>query len=172
MAKPSRWALVLSCLAALGFAIHGFSVAPDIVPVHYGLNGLPDRWGSRLEVLLVYLGIVGVGTVIWLALPELLRRAPPSMINLPHKEYWLAPERRDTATAKLATWADTVGTAVNLLLLALQRVLAPGQAGSPAAPSLAPTLLVLAFLVFTLGSCLWLARSYRLPAAHAPSASD
>ena len=164
MSKPSRWALVLSCLTALVFAIHGFVVAPNVVPVHYGLNGLPDRWGPPLEVLLVYLGIVGVGTAIWLGLPELFRRAPASMINLPHEQFWLSPERRDAATAKLATWADTTGTAVNLLMLALQLVLAPGQDGS-GSPSWVPALLTLAFLVFTLGSCIWLARSYRLPAS-------
>lgn len=162
MAKPSRWALVLSGLAALALAIRAFSVAPGVVPVHYGLSGLPDRWGSPLEVLLVYLGLVGVGTVIWLMLPHLFQRAPASMINLPHKEYWLAPERRDAATAKLSTWADLVGTALNLLMLTLQQVLSPGRDGA-SSPSVVPAFATLAFLVFTLGSCVWLARSYRLP---------
>jgi hypothetical protein len=164
MAKPSRWALILSCIGALGFSLHGFSVAPDIVPVHYGLDGLPDRWGPRVEVLLVYLGVVGGGTALWLTLPAFFRRVPPSMINLPHKEYWLAPERRAAATAKLSTWADMVGTALNLLMLALQLLLTPARAGT-GSPNPAPTLVTLAFLAFTLGSCVWLARSYRLPAS-------
>jgi hypothetical protein len=164
MATPSRWALVLSCLAALGFALYSFSVAPAVVPVHYGLDGLPDRWGSPLQVLLVHLGIVGLGTAVMLALPELVRRAPASLLNLPNAEYWLAPEHRAAATAKLATWADLLGAAVNLLMLTLQLVLAPGGDGA-SSPSWAPALVTLAFLVFTLGSCVWLARAYRLPTA-------
>lgn len=84
------------------------------------------------------------------------------MVNLPHKEYWLAPENRDAAAAKLASWANVLGTAINLLMISLQALLSH----HPTAPSRVPDFLTVGFVVFALGSCIWLARSYQLPTRH------
>lgn len=158
----TRWALWLSCAAGLGLAFQAYSTSPARVPVHYEAGGIPDRWGSPLEVLIVYVGVIGLGTALFLATPEIIRRAPASMVNLPHKEYWLAPENRDAAAAKLASWANVLGTAINLLMISLQALLSH----HPTAPSRVPDFLTVGFVVFALGSCIWLARSYQLPTRH------
>jgi hypothetical protein len=163
MSRASRSALVLSCGSALGLALYGYSVSPDIVPVHYGLGGVPDRWGPRGELLAVYVGVVALCTALFFTLPEFVRRTPPSRIHLPNKEYWLSPEHRDQTATKLTAWAHTFGTAVNLFLIALQVLLAPAKDGSAPAPSPLPLLATAAFLLFSAGSCLWLVRSFRLP---------
>lgn len=56
-------------LAAALIAVLGL---PETVPVHFGDNGAPDRWGSRLELLIApVLGIViprlVIGSVRWFA---------------------------------------------------------------------------------------------------------
>ncbi|RYZ07394.1 MAG: DUF1648 domain-containing protein [Myxococcales bacterium] len=162
MASRSRWALVVSCLAGMGYAWRVYSVSPAVVPVHYGPNGLPDRWGSPAELLAVHAGVIGVSSVLFAALPWLVRRAP-SLVNLPNKEYWLAPERRDEAAAKLEGWCGVFGTALNVLVITLQALLAGGTAQG--ARGVAFLLSVtLGFALFTIASCVWLYRSYRLPA--------
>lgn len=162
MARGTRWVLLLSCVGGLAFALQVYSTSPARVPIHYGPGGVPDRWGSPLDVLLIHGCVIGFGTALFLALPKLIRHAPKSLINLPHKDYWLAPEHRDAATAKFAPWSYVVGTAVNVLMITLQAVLSPTtDAALPS--SAAPALVTLGFVFFTLGSCVWLARSFKRP---------
>jgi hypothetical protein len=82
------------------------------------------------------------------------------MINLPHKEYWLAPERWDAVNARMASQAAVFGIAVNMLMIGMQLALRPGHTG----PSLTPLFLLIGFLVFMIGSIVWAQRSFRLPA--------
>jgi hypothetical protein len=116
-----------------------------------------------LELLVAHACGIGIGTALFLAVPELLRRAPPWTISIPNKHYWLSPEHRDEATAKLATWCSAQGTAVNLLLITLQLLLAP-NVDAAAAPTPFPAFVLAGFGVFTLASIVWLSLAYRLPA--------
>lgn len=158
----SRWALVLSCIIGLSLALAVYSTSPAVVPVHFGPSGVPDRWGSPLEVLVVQGCVIGLTTLLFGALPQVIRHGPSTLINLPNKEYWLAPERREVAAVTFARWANVLGTAVNVLMIALQVLLAPDAEGA-VTPAYSPSILLGAFLAFTALSCVWLARSYRLP---------
>lgn len=158
MGSWSRWALLLSCFAGLGYTFFVYSASPESVPLHYGPTGVPDRWGKPSELLAVHAGLIGIGSALFFALPALLGRLPASLVNLPNKDYWLAPERRAETTAKFAVWSSTFGTALNLLVITMQAVLAPNERPSPL-----PLVVVSSFVLFTLGSCVWLVRSFRLP---------
>lgn len=70
MKKTYRWILAL---IILGFVITGlfFSAAPDQIPVHYGLQGQVDRWGSKYEfILLPMINLLFGGIMVWLARRE------------------------------------------------------------------------------------------------------
>lgn len=123
---------------------------------------MPDRWGSRLELLLVYLAAVGIGTALFLGVPALLRYAPARSISIPNKHYWLAPEHREEAVGKLALWSDVQGSGVNLLMIALQLVLAP-RASWPAAGTPLLAVVLVGFGAFTLATMVWISLAYRLP---------
>jgi hypothetical protein len=157
-----RLALGLSALTGLGLAGRAYVSSPGRVPVHFAPNGFPDRWGSPLELLLVHACVIVMASGLSLTLPEIIRRGSSQVINLPNKEYWLLPEHRDAAATKAAGWAYAVGTAVNLLMILLQ-VLLPRDA-SVAAPVPALTLVLLGFVAFILGSCIWFWLAYDLPA--------
>jgi len=161
MVRWSRGALVLSCAVGIGVALYEFATSPELVPLHYGLSGVPDRWGSRLELLLVYAGALGIGSALFLGVPELLRYAPARTISIPNKHYWLLPEHREQAACKLALWSDVQGAAVNLLMITLQLVLAPSTSGPGRTPVFA--FVLVGFGAFTLGSMIWLSLAYRLP---------
>ena len=54
--KPREWlgwiALVLLPLA-IDFAMLAALPLPDTMAMHFGLDGAPDRWGSKFELLIV-----------------------------------------------------------------------------------------------------------------------
>lgn len=75
---------------------------PERMASHFGPSGRPDAWMPRASFIVTLLG-AGVGTsALLLLMSPLLRRLPPSMINLPHREYWLAEERRAESMRRLS----------------------------------------------------------------------
>jgi len=144
--------LGLSCVVGLGGTLCTYVLSPARVPVHYGPPGVPDKWATSLQLLVAYGCAVGLGTALFLALPELVRHAPVRSIQIPNRDYWLTPEHRPLATAKFARWADIQGAANNLLAVTLQLAL--------------PLPLVLGgFGLFTFAASIWLSYvAYRLPA--------
>lgn len=70
---------------------------PERVASHFNMAGEPDGWMSR-TAFLGLMGGVAVGLALMFAgITWLVRRLPPSWINLPHREYWLAEPRREAS---------------------------------------------------------------------------
>jgi len=70
---------------------------PDLVVSHWGPGGKPDGWLNKVAffwaMAISELGTTSFFVAIMLVLPnEIAKR----WWNLPHKEYWLAPERRSS----------------------------------------------------------------------------
>jgi uncharacterized membrane protein len=163
MFRWTRLTLWLSCLLGFGVSLREYRISPARVPVHFGLNGIPDRWGSSTSLLVIHLCLIGFSTLTFWALPELVRRAPSWMINLPNKDYWLVPERRAIAADKMAIWAHLLGIGVNVLVITLQLVLSRNAGAATATGTSTPGLVLAGFLLFALCSMVWLIASYRLP---------
>lgn len=69
-------------------------ILPERIAVHFGLGGEPDRWASRETNLLFFVVfLVPMFALLWYS-ARLMLAVPAKWINLPHKEYWLKPERR------------------------------------------------------------------------------
>jgi hypothetical protein len=67
---------------------------PDIAAVHFdargAANGFTTRDACRRFMLLSTVGVPALIAAVTAALPRLL---PPGMLNVPHREYWMAPAR-------------------------------------------------------------------------------
>jgi hypothetical protein len=86
--------LALGAAAFVGSMVFGAAVLPDRVASHFGPRGEANAWMSK-EANLLYLGGVGLGLPLFiLGLTYVTRFFPDSTFNLPHRDYWLAPERR------------------------------------------------------------------------------
>lgn len=57
--------------AMVGASLWVWDQAPDSLPVHFGLDGTPDRWGSKLEALLAIPALTGVLGALMAGLPQL-----------------------------------------------------------------------------------------------------
>ena len=136
-------ALGLLLLAGAAHLAHYLPLMPDPIASHFDGNGAPNGWMSPSGmvifegVLLCFIALVMLGSV------RLIDRMPPSMINVPHRDYWLAPEHRAELSQImmrhmlwLVCWAVALFIAINQLIFTANR--------DPSTPRLSPenTLLV------------------------------
>jgi uncharacterized membrane protein len=91
--------LVLA-VAAL-FVIRSAGTMPDVIATHFGPSGEANGFMSRTFYVRFMLVFV---VLLPLALNFLINRVlslPNTRINIPHREYWLAPERRGDTVERL-----------------------------------------------------------------------
>jgi hypothetical protein len=87
----------LLALVWLGFAAFVFcSVGwlPERVATHFGVDGQPNGWETRGGYVQFILAFGAGAPAFVLATFALIRRGGGWGLNIPHKEFWLAPERR------------------------------------------------------------------------------
>jgi uncharacterized membrane protein len=94
---------VFALLVFLGFLqARNFAAAmPGVMATHFGASGSANGWQTKGQFFIVEIVMLGVCLLIGFGIPFIIRKAPPSVINLPNKEFWLAPVRRDHTLAVL-----------------------------------------------------------------------
>ena len=70
---------------------------PPVLATHFGGSGAPNGWQSQFFILEIVL--LGVCLLLAFGIPRLIGVLPISLVNVPNKEYWLAPERRQETLA-------------------------------------------------------------------------
>jgi uncharacterized membrane protein len=88
---------VFVLLAFLGFLqARNFAASmPGVMATHFGANGSANGWQTRGQFFTVEIIMLGVCLLIGFGIPLIISIAPPSFINVPNKEFWLAPVRRE-----------------------------------------------------------------------------
>jgi uncharacterized membrane protein len=140
---------------------------PERVASHFNAAGKPDGWSSRASFFGVYLATIAVVLLVFHALPRTLYWVPDRWINLPRKDYWLAPQRRRETLAILQRWMGWFGAGVLLFLIfVFQLAIQANFADDRAVAGAAFWGILAGFLLFTLGwSVLFLLRFLRVPSA-------
>ena len=96
--KPSRWALILLLALYAVFAgslIYAAGELPDEVATHFDFRGDANGWMSKPADLLL-MGALGLALPLFLiGICYATRFLPMGMVNLPNREYWLAPGHSD-----------------------------------------------------------------------------
>ena len=92
---------VFVLLVFLGFLqARNFAAAmPGVMATHFGASGSANGWQSKDQFFFVEIVLLGVCLLIGFGIPAIIAAAPPSLVNLPNKEFWLAPVRRDHTLA-------------------------------------------------------------------------
>ncbi len=82
---------------------------PPVMASHFDASGTPNGWMSR-GVFFAVIGAAGGGTTLLVAASGLwLRLIPSHLINLPNREHWLTPERRDETLRRMGAWMAWFG---------------------------------------------------------------
>lgn len=100
--------LLALCLVLIG---HYYPRLPDPLASHFGRDGTPDGWMSKASFLDFALTLLGIFSLLFVGLRFWLRKIPVSLINLPHRDYWLAPERREATLEFIARHLMWFGSA-------------------------------------------------------------
>jgi uncharacterized membrane protein len=144
--------------AALIFNLAG--QLPDLVAVHFDAagraNGFMTRAGCRDFMLL---STLGMPLLITLATGLIPRIVPASLINIPNRDYWLAPERASASLAFLSEQGLWFGCIFVVFLACVDAMLVKANAVSPAAfPN---TLFVAMLILFFCVIGAWFVRMLR-----------
>lgn len=126
----SRALLWTLALATLAWAIWVYPTIPERIPIHFGLDGLPDRWRDRSLAGWLLLPLIGVGLAAMMdgIAQWTLRHPEKKTINLPQADDLMAlpVERRLPVLRRAVSMTNGMG----IVMLAAFAVL---QVGSYAA---------------------------------------
>ncbi len=96
-----------------------WSITPDTMAAHFNIQGSPDRFVPKAEFFRFQVQTLLVVILVSLPFQFLFLVLPSGAINMPHREYWLAPGRRAGTLGRL----NAFGTIVfGIILLAVQAV--------------------------------------------------
>lgn len=151
-------AVLLASLAlCLGQAAFYFRRLPYLAASHFNAQGLPDGYMDRSFLVGLYVAAELLTAGAFLSGAFFISRLPEAWINLPHKEHWLAPERRGETLDWFARSLLWFGTATMVLLFDVFGQMLSVNLGSAAELS-HPTASIVAYFAF---SALWTAALWR-----------
>lgn len=123
--QRSLWLLAALVVWVFAFAYQIGTLYPQMperVATHFNFYGQADAWSQKSSLITLYgvviAPLVVMFPVLWAVMPFL----PARTINLPHKEYWLAPERRGETIEAVRTFLLWIGHATAALLFALMEM--------------------------------------------------
>lgn len=96
--------LFFAFLALAGAFVKSTSAGlPAVVASHFGPGGVANGFMGKgtYEVFMLAL-VIGVPALVAFS-ARLLRNMPPELVNLPYRQYWLAPERRAATFESLSS---------------------------------------------------------------------
>jgi uncharacterized membrane protein len=157
--------LFVAILIVAGVFVYQTSgTLPDIVATHFGPSGaangsMPRAFYLRFTLLFVVLLPLGTNLLVaWV-----LRLRHP-YVNIPHRDYWLAPEHRAETAQRLRGHMRFFGVLLSLFLCSVHwRVV---QANKLAPPALDNTRFAYGLALFMVALVCWvvvLRRAFRRP---------
>jgi uncharacterized membrane protein len=102
--------------------IYYYPRLPAVVAQHFGAQGNPNGWAPREFFFGLSWFILLLLSALLMLTPRLLRNLPTSMINLPNKNYWLAPERKTQSLGfveRQLEWMAVISVAFLVLVIHL-----------------------------------------------------
>ncbi len=122
---------------------------PETVASHFNAAGIPNNWEPKQLFLELYVVVLLGVTAVYGLVPRLIGILPPAMINLPNKNYWLAPQRRAATTEYFIDHFAIFGAGtLALLLMIFQLCLSANISVQTRFPSALAWGISVAYLVF------------------------
>jgi hypothetical protein len=165
MSRYSRCLLVAAAaIAAAVFIVISSASFPDVGATHFDAHGQANASMSRGVYRGYMVFLVFVVPLFLAAMPAFVARRWPMLLNIPNREYWLAPERITETVASLGTRTAVLAIAM-ILLICFVHVLVLGANAVDQAELDQQALLsgLAAFIVFVVGWIVSLCRRFRRP---------
>src|SRR4051812_2843603 len=85
------WLMFVASAGRLAFV---FDALPVRLASHFDISGQPNGYQARGGFALTSISLQLFLIALFTSLPWLLQRLPNQLINMPNRDYWLAPQRR------------------------------------------------------------------------------
>ena len=161
MQQDSRALIVLICLNVFAgvFIFYTAQYLPERVATHFGMDGRADGWMSRSGyVAFMLLFTIGMSAFVTFIVGTLPRKFP-QWTNIPNRDYWLAPERREESAHFLSTHGKRLAYLIVMMMLGMHyTILLANHMKPPALPGSTFTSILLGF---ALALVWWIVRLYR-----------
>jgi uncharacterized membrane protein len=157
---PVARARVLFALLLVGAALFIVLTAqalPGVVASHFGASGRADAYMTRGAYRLLML-LIAVAVPLGIVLLQALVRRRRSAFNLPHREYWLSPERRDATLTFLDLHTMAFAALLVVFLGFVHWLVVRANAAQP--PRLESGAFVTALVLFLAATAVWVAVLY------------
>ena len=109
-------------LAAIAQCVHDFPLLPDRMASHFAASGIPNGWMTKPQFFMTYALLLLPAAALEFWVSHRIANKPDAKLNLPNKEYWLAPERRAETFAYFESffaWFGCVFLLVEVLAMGL-----------------------------------------------------
>jgi len=140
--------LVVTVIALVAWG-YSYNQMPERMASHFNAAGAPNGWMTKNQFFSLNVILIAVAAFSGFFPGRKIAKLPASKINLPNKEYWLDPARREETVAYFQRWFAWFGCAILLLVvLVMQLVIESNRSPTPMLP-LGPIMIILfGFLIF------------------------
>ena len=152
---PNSIFVVLVVVAAVQLNYYGQRL-PDVLGSHFGTSGSASAWQTKVAFFSVELTVIVLATIVSFGIPRLIAAMPAAAINLPNKDFWLSPERREETYFFLRTQMAWFGCALLAFLLFVMELVFRANLQTP--PRLNNAAFVPALVAFIAFSTAWTVR--------------
>lgn len=129
---------------------------PTYVASHFAGDGSANGYMPR-SAYVAFILVVSISLpLVIFASARILPRVPPSLLNLPNREYWLAPERREQTYAYLSDHTAHFATLLAVFLGFVHWRVVAANALHP--PTLEPTWFIAGLIAFLITLVVWIAK--------------
>jgi uncharacterized membrane protein len=154
---PVATLLLIACAAAfVGFTSRSL---PARVAAHFDTAGHATGYLPREPYVALILLITVVAPLLVVIIPNRAFSHPDARINLPNRDYWLAPERREATVRFLARQTSLFAWLVVVFLCYTQWLVVQANALTP--PALDSRAFLTGLVVFLACTLFWIVRLVR-----------
>ena len=151
--------LLLVLVIAGGFVWLTSGDLPPVVASHFGAGGNANGFmGKGTYTAFMLAVVVAVPALVGFS-GQLVRVLPLQLVNLPNKQYWLAPQRRAATLESLSSMSAPFALVLAVFLCFVHWLVVQANAVQPARLPEAPLFVGLA--VFGVATVLWLFTLFR-----------
>ena len=108
----------------------------------------PKSWMAKGTFVIFNVTLLILLPIFLLSLGWICTKLPKWMIDMPNKDYWLAPERKAQTAASVFLFMLWLADGIELFLTAIVGLVYRANLGHPEAMRLAPDIFLVCFLTF------------------------
>lgn len=155
--------LAILMLGAVGQIAWQFPQLPAEVASHFGKGGEPDGVMSKAAFTMMMLGLTIGMPVFVVGVTYLTRFMPIELVNIPHREYWLHEDRRESSMRYMEVILVWISIATQLLFIGINWLTFQANMQKAALNTTSAAFLIAFYLVAIFGCCGWIFWRFRKP---------